>query len=65
MRPPQTLQPNTGQKNGVIITPFCAGKAQGKEAMPDQAISRSSRRRIFPTGVIGNDSRSTICLGIL
>lgn len=29
------------------------------------AISRSSRRRIFPTGVIGNDSRSTMCLGTL
>lgn len=31
----------------------------------DQAISRNSRRRIFPTGVIGNDSRSTMCFGTL
>ena len=30
-----------------------------------QAISRNSRRRILPTGVIGNDSRKTMCLGIL
>lgn len=30
-----------------------------------QAMSRSSRRRIFPTGVIGNDSLNTICLGTL
>ncbi|AYF50551.1 hypothetical protein DXV65_24320 [Pseudomonas fluorescens] len=30
-----------------------------------QAMSRSSRRRILPTGVIGNDSRSTMCLGTL
>jgi len=29
------------------------------------AISRSSRRRILPTGVIGNDSRNTMCLGTL
>lgn len=31
----------------------------------DQAISRNSRRRIFPTGVIGKDSRSTMCFGTL
>ncbi len=30
-----------------------------------QAISRSSRRRILPTGVMGNESRSTMCLGTL
>ena len=30
-----------------------------------QAISRNSRRRILPTGVIGNDSRSTMCFGTL
>ncbi len=30
-----------------------------------QAMSRNSRRRILPTGVIGNDSRSTMCLGTL
>ncbi len=37
------------------------------EARPftDQAISRNSRRRILPTGVIGNDSRKTMCLGTL
>ncbi len=29
------------------------------------AISRNSRRRILPTGVIGNDSRNTMCLGTL
>jgi hypothetical protein len=29
------------------------------------AISRNSRRRILPTGVIGNDSRKTMCLGTL
>ena len=30
-----------------------------------QAMSRNSRRRILPTGVIGNESRSTMCLGTL
>lgn len=30
-----------------------------------QAMSRSSRRKILPTGVIGNDSRNTMCLGTL
>lgn len=35
------------------------------QSFSDQAISRNSRRRIFPTGVIGNDSRSTMCLGTL
>ncbi|VVP39152.1 hypothetical protein PS874_04631 [Pseudomonas fluorescens] len=30
-----------------------------------QAISRNSRRKILPTGVIGNDSRNTMCLGTL
>ncbi|VVQ03813.1 hypothetical protein PS918_04439 [Pseudomonas fluorescens] len=29
------------------------------------AISRNSRRRILPTGVIGSDSRNTMCLGTL
>lgn len=31
----------------------------------NQAMSRNSRRKIFPTGVIGNDSRSTMCFGTL
>jgi hypothetical protein len=38
-----------------------------REARPFNAyaISRNSRRKILPTGVIGNDSRNTMCLGTL
>lgn len=38
-----------------------------RDARPfnDYAISRNSRRRILPTGVIGNDSRNTMCFGTL
>ncbi|PTU50555.1 hypothetical protein DBB42_20025 [Pseudomonas plecoglossicida] len=44
--------------------PVGAGKP-AKKPTRYQAMSRSSRRRILPTGVIGNDSRSTMCLGTL
>lgn len=65
--PPKSIagKPAPTRLMEIPVGAWLARDPRNARSFTDQAISRNSRRRILPTGVIGNDSRSTMCFGTL
>ena len=65
--PPKSIagKPAPTRSAEIPVGAWLARDPRDARPFTGQAISRNSRRRIFPTGVIGNDSRNTMCLGTL